>query len=426
MRLSFKVEIQPTQTQLRALLQAAGNARWAWNWGLAKKNEAWQDRKNAIECASDVVPKIPTAIDLHRELNRLKKLPVGEGGVPWMYQASKCAPQEALRDLDKAFQHFFRRVKAGEKPGYPKFKSKSQGIGGFRLHGSISVDNRAVRLPKIGRVRLKPGERGYIPAGKYSSASVTESCGRWFVSIAGPELADTPSRGGPEVGIDLGIATFATLSGGDQYRLPQSLKKAKEKVTRLQRELSRKQKGSSNRTKARANLARAFRRASNIKKDFFHKLSTDLTKSHGLVVIEDLKISEMTRKQRGEGRKAKSRLNRAMRDSSLYEFRRQLEYKGKRFGCRVVVVSPSYTSQMCSRCFHVNRENRPTQSVFKCQHCAHEENADVNAARNILIAGSCPEIENACGDGVSRGFLEESSQPSAKQESAVETCSLLF
>lgn len=418
MRISRKAEIQPTPTQRQALLQHAGNARWAYNWGLKRKQKAWADRKAAVEAGvpKDDAPKVPTAIDLHRELNVLKGVPVEEGGVPWMYEASKAAPQEALRDLDRAFQHFFRRVKAGvkapAKPGYPRFKSRSRGIGGFRLTGSIQVARTTVCLPRIGRVRVKPGDHNYLPIGRLPYASVTERAGRWFVSVLGPEVACADPNGKSGIGLDLGVARLATLSDGTIIENPKALAAGQRKIKRLQKAMQRKQKGSANRNKAKAKLARAHARVANVRRDAVHKATTNLTKSHGRIVIEDLKVKNMT----CGGGSRKRGLNRVILDAGFGAFRRILEYKAKLYGCEVVVVPPHYTSQRCSACGHVEAGNRTGQAEFRCLSCNYEVNADLNAAINILVAGSSPDTKNACGADVRRA--RPGSQLAEKRESA--------
>ncbi len=358
-------------------------------------------------------PKIPSAIDLHRELNRLKKIPKEQGGVPWMYESSKYAPQEALRNLDKAFDHFFNRIKNGKKPGYPKFKNK--GVGGFRLAGDVKVGLKTIQLPRIGRIRIKPGDHGYLPVGRPSQVSVTEHAGCWFVSMVGSETEEGRPNGGPTLGIDLGVARLATLSDGTVIENPRALKQEERKLRQRQKSMSRKKKGSANRRKARQALASIHFRVANLRKDVLHKVTTDLTKSHGRVVIEDLQVKNMTRRCSGNGRAAKSGLNRAILDAGFGEFRRMLEYKGKLYGCEVVTVASQYTSQRCSACRFVDAGNRPTQERFRCLICGHEDNADLNAAKNILVAGSCPETQNACGDDVRPSRI---GQLSVKQESA--------
>ena len=386
MRLSYRAEIRPTPRQRQALLQHAGNARWAYNWGLRQHRDAYEQWVEAGK-----PPKWkgwPNAISLHRDLNVLKKADPEDGGVPWMYEASKAAPQEALRDLDRAFKNFL-----SGRARYPRFKSRSRGIGGFRLTGTIKIDHRTIRLPVIGRVRFQPGERGYLPWGKHAQVSVTEQAGRWFVSVVGPEVEEAEPNGNPGVGVDLGVARLATLSDGTVIKNPKALQRGQRKIKRLQQEVSRKKKGSANRRKARRRLAKAHARVRNVRSNHLHQVTTTLTKSHGRIVVEDLKVRNMTK----GGGSRKRGLNRVVLDAAFGEFRRLLEYKGKLYGCEVVAVPPHYTSQRCSSCGHVEKGNRRSQSDFRCLSCGHEANADLNAAINILEAASSSDSLNACG-----------------------------
>src|SRR5258708_29778475 len=204
---AYKTELDLNDQQLTACRKHAGAARWAYNWGLARKQDAYRKTGNS-----------PSAIDLHRELNGLK-----QAEVPWMYEVSKCAPQEALRNLDRAFAAFFRRAalkKAGKhrgKLGYPKRKSKKRGLGGFRLTGSIVAFPDAIQLPRLGRLRLK--QRRYLPTTgtpgvTLLSATVSEQAGHWYVSVCVAQEHVVPKNTGPVVGVDLGIKCLATLSDG--------------------------------------------------------------------------------------------------------------------------------------------------------------------------------------------------------------------
>ncbi len=192
---AYKTELDLKNRQITACKQHAGAARWAYNWGLRVKQERYRATKRS-----------PSAVDLHRELNALKKT-----DVPWMYQVSKCAPQEALRNLDAAFTHFFRRCalkKQGKwkgKLGYPQFKTKKKGLGSFRLTGRIVVSDTVIVLPRLGCLRLK--ERDYLPTSEQVqilSATVSEQAGHWYVSLQVKEKQAVPENTGPVVGIDLG------------------------------------------------------------------------------------------------------------------------------------------------------------------------------------------------------------------------------
>ncbi|HVB60761.1 MAG TPA: transposase, partial [Ktedonobacteraceae bacterium] len=233
----YKTALDLTNEQRTLLLKHAGAARFAYNWGLARKIAAYKDGK-----------KPPTAIDLHKELNALKQTEY-----PWMYEVSKCAPQEALRNLDRAYANFFRKVKAKKtgkykgKLGFPTFKQRSKAIGSFRVTGSIKAFSDAVQLPRIGNVRLH--EHDYLPTqGKILSATVSEQAGRWFVSIQVEEEQEKPvMTATTAIGVDLGIKTLATCSDGTMFENPRALKHAQKKLRRLERQKSRRKKGSKNR-----------------------------------------------------------------------------------------------------------------------------------------------------------------------------------
>ncbi len=406
MKLSYRAEIRPTPRQRQALLQHAGNARWAYNWGLRQHRDAY---KQWVGLGKPVKWKSwPNAISLHRDLNALKKADPEDGGVPWMYKASKAAPQEALRDLDRAFENFL-----SGRARYPRFKSRNRGLVGFRLTGTIKVDHQTVQLPVIGRVRFQPGERGYLPWGKHAQVSVTEQAGRWFVSVVGSAVDEAEPNGGPSVGLDLGVSRLATLSDGTVIENPKALARRQQKIKKLQQEVSRKKNGSANRGKARARLARAHARVANIRRNALHKVTTTLAKSHGRIVVEDLKVKNMT----AGGGSRKRGLNRVVLDAAFGDFRRLLTYKGKLYGCEVVAVPPHYTSQRCSACGHAEKANRSSQSDFRCLSCGHEANADLNAAINILRAASSTGLtKNACGEDVRPTPVRPERQTSLKQE----------
>jgi putative transposase len=270
----YKTEIHPNNKQKTLLLKNAGAARFAYNWGLAQKKIAMTTKS-----------KIPNAIELHKQLNAIKPTEL-----PWMYEVSKCSPQEALRNLDRAFDNFFKK-----RSKFPKFKSKKNGIGGFRLTGTIKVENNHVQLPRLGRLKLK--EHGYLPAtSKILSATVSERAGRWFVSIQVEE--DLPKYQGKKdeydvVGVDLGIKTLATVSDGQVFENPRPLKTKLRKLVRLSKAVSRKVKGSSNRRKAVRKLAKFYYKVSNIRRDTLHKITTALAKTKRVVGIEDLNVSGM-------------------------------------------------------------------------------------------------------------------------------------
>jgi putative transposase len=384
---AYKTELDLNHVQKTACARHAGAARWAYNWGLARKMEAYQNGE-----------KIPTAIDLHRELNVLKK-----SELAWMYEVSKCAPQEALRNLDQAYAHFFRRVKAkkaGRKiqAGFPKFKSKKNGLGSFRLTGAIHIFDHAIQLPRLRCLRLK--EHGYLPVEGVHilSASVSERAGGWFVSIqVEMEIADPNVTYQPVVGVDLGILALATVSDGTRIENPHALKRDLGKIKRLQRVVSRRQKGSANREKAVRQLARAHLRVANVRKNALHQVTSRLARTKSAVVLEDLHVSGMVKNHH---------LAQAIADVGFYEFRRQMVYKCQWYGCQVILADPFYpSSKRCLQCGHIKVEMDLSERVYLCDHCGLMIDRDLNAAINLelLATGSSPE-RYACEESVSPGY----------------------
>jgi putative transposase len=377
---AYKTELDLNDRQIRACKQHAGAARWAYNWGLQIKQEWYRVGK-----------KSPTAIDLHRELNALKKTEI-----PWMYQASKCAPQEALWNLDAAFANFFQHCalkKQGKwkgKLGYPQFKTKKRGLGSFRLTGRIVVSDRAIRLPRLGRLRLK--ERVYLPTGGVSilSATVSEKAGHWYVSVQVEQEQAIPENTGPVVGIDLGIKHLATLSDGEVIPNPCHLKRRLKKLKRLQRVVSRRQKGGKNRKKAVRKLAKLHRQIKNQRHNTLHQVTTRLAKTKSVLVIEDLHVAGMLKNHH---------LAQAIGDVGFYEFKRQLLYKASWYGSRVILADQwEPSSKRCSGCGWINRDLILSDRTFHCRQCGMVLDRDLNAAINLAhLAGSSSDRQNACG-----------------------------
>jgi putative transposase len=378
---AYKTELDPTNGLRTLLLKHAGARRWAYNWGLQRKIEEYERTR-----------KSPHAQALHRELNLLKHIDPAQGGVPWMYEVSKCAPQEALRDLDLAFVNFFRRVKEGGKPGFPRFKSKKRGIGGFRLTGTIKVFERHIQLPRLGRIRLK--ERGYLPFDDPTvhilSATVTERAGRWFVSLQVEAEIEKVLPKEATGGVDVGISALATLSDGKTFENPRTLLGAERKLKRLQRSVSRKRKGSKNRQKAVRKLAKAHAHVANIRENLLHEISSAISKRFGTVGMEDLNAEGMGRNHC---------LAKALKDAAFSELRRQVEYKTSWKGGRVVLADRFYpSSKKCSGCKEVKEYLDLSERIFKCDSCGLVIDRDLNAALNLKnVAASDTETKNACG-----------------------------
>lgn len=370
---AYKTELKPNNKQRTLFLKNAGTARFAYNWGLQRKKEVYQMNQLPI-----LHIKNPTAIDLHRELNKLKKTKF-----QWMYKASKCAPQEALRNLDKAFKNFFEG-----RNGYPNFKSKKKGIDSFRLTGRICVFENNIQLPRLGKIRLK--ERNYLPTNSHIlSATISEKAGRWFVSIQVEEEIKIPENNGDVVGVDLGIEKLATVSDGTTFENPKSLLQYERKLKRIQKEASRRKKGSNNRWKSVQKLQKIHNRIGNIRKDVIHKATTWLAKNKSTIVVEDLNISGMVKNHNLAG---------AILDVGMGEFRRQLEYKSEWYGSQIQVADMFYpSSKTCSVCGHIKSELSLSERVFECEQCHAQIDRDLNSSVNLeRLAVSSTESINAC------------------------------
>ncbi|MGZ3643848.1 MAG: RNA-guided endonuclease InsQ/TnpB family protein [Ktedonobacteraceae bacterium] len=376
----YKTELDLTNEQRTACLKHAGASRFAYNWGLARSKEVYR-----------TIGKRPNAIALHKELNALK-----QSEYPWMYEVSKCAPQEALRDLDTAYKNFFRRVELKKQGkykgnlGFPKPKKRSKAIGSFRLTGSMKVSCDAVQLPRLGRMRLH--EHGFVPTdAKVLSATVSECAGRWFVSV---QVEEEQEKRAPTatsaIGVDLGIKVLATLSDGTIFENPRALKHALQKLKRLERQKSRRKKGSKNRAHTRQTIARLHAHIANIRKDTAHKLTTYLCKSHALVAIEDLHVAGMLKNHC---------LAQAVSDSNFGEIRRQLEYKSAYYGAHLVLVDRFYpSSKTCSSCGYIKPELSLSERTYVCKDCCMVLDRDLNAAINVrMVAVSSIDTQNAYG-----------------------------
>lgn len=372
-RQAFRYELDPNNVQRSALARHAGTARYAYNWGLA-------ERKRMLDAGEGVT----NAIAQHRAWNRFKR-----ENAPWWLQVSKCAPQEALRDLDRAMMAHWKspKTKEGRKVGFPRFKRK--GINDhFRLTGSIQVGQNDVTLPRLGKIRTKEQTvKLHAWGAKITSATVRREAHRWFVSLAVEvDRADPAAVKGPIVGIDRGITTFAVCSDGSVIQSPRALEGGLGKLRRLSRSLSRKQKGSNNRAKAKRVLARHHRRIRNQRLDALHKATTHLAKTKQVIVIEGLNVSGMIRNRH---------LSRRIADQGWGEFARQLSYKCDWYGSKLVVAGRFFPStKTCSACGEVAADVPLSERSFVCEGCDLAIDRDLNAAinlKNLYVAVSSTE-----------------------------------
>jgi len=375
MLLVHRIELRPNRVQATQFAHACGVARFAYNWAL----EAW---KREYETGGK-----PTEAALRRKLNAIKR-----DEFPWMLEVSKTVPQQAIKNLGKAFGHFFRRVRQGEKPGYPRFKKK--GVhDAFRADNgppeagkdAVKVEGRRVRLPKIGWVRMREEVRFN---GQIKSVVVSRRADSWYAAFA-VETEDVPHASrknhGGAVGVDLGVSHLAMLADGTCITGPKPHKALLKRLGRESRRLSRKQKGSANWQKAKNRLARLHKRIADIRNDALHKLTTRLVLNYDLVGIEDLHVRGMSKNRH---------LARSILEQAFHTFRCQLTYKAHMYGVRLVVADRFYpSSKTCSRCGSV--QDMPLHvRVFRCA-CGNVLDRDLNAAINLkqyAVRQALPEL----------------------------------
>ena len=307
--------------------------------------------------------------------------------------------RQALKDLDRAYTNFF----AG-RAAFPRFKKKGCNES-FRypdpLQFRVEQNNSRIFLPKLGWVRYRNSRE---LQGTPRNVTVSLSAGRWFISIQTEQEIDIPAHPTTsEAGIDVGIASFATLSDGQTIPPVNALEKHRVKLARYQRQMARKVKFSNNWKKAKTKVQKVQRKIADTRRDFLHKVSTAISQNHVVVYVEDLQVKNMsasaagTVEQPGRNVRAKSGLNRAILDQGWGEFRRQLAYKLEWRGGTLIAVPPQYTSQSCPNCGHACPENRRTQAVFRCVRCCYGNHADMVGAINVLRAGQARKAFQASG-----------------------------
>jgi putative transposase len=398
---AYRFALDPTSAQERALRSHAGAARFAWNWGLAKCNERYEVEKKWYRAA-----------DLHKLWNWEKKTSLD---LAWWPENSKCAYQEAFRDLDRALSGFIKSrtgQRKGKRLGFPKFKKRGKCRDSIRLTGAVHCGRGCVTLPRLGKVRIhesggKLARRLENGSARIMSATVSRAAQRWFVSFAIEGERDVPERHtlpGSAVGIDFGVRTLFTgvddagnvIRTGGSKPLFASLRK----LRRASRAHSRKQEGSANRRKSALALARIHARVANVRVDALHKATSDLAVRYETVVIEDLNVAGLMRNRQ---------LARALSDQGFGMSRRMLSYKTRWNGGRLVIANRWYpSSKICSGCGTVKAKLPLSERVYRCSTCGLVMDRDVNAARNLLqLAASGAERINACEGTVRPGLARQ-------------------
>lgn len=382
---AFKFQLRPGGQQEREMRRFAGACRFVFNRALALQNENH-------EAGNKYIPYGKMASWLVEWKNATE--------MQWLKDSPSQPLQQSLKDLERAYKNFFQK-----RAAFPRFKKRGQNDA-FRYPQGVKLDqeNSRIFLPKLGWMRYRNSRQ---VTGVVKNVTVSQSCGKWYISIQTESEVSTPVHPSASmVGLDAGVAKLATLSDGTVFEPVNSFQKNQKTLARLQRQLSRKVKFSNNWQKQKRKIQRLHSCIANIRRDYLHKVTTTVSKNHAMIVIEDLKVSNMSKSaagtvsQPGRNVRAKSGLNRSILDQGWYEMRRQLEYKQLWRGGQVLAVPPAYTSQRCACCGHTAKENRLSQSKFRCQVCGYTANADVNGARNILAAG---HAVLACGEMVQSG-----------------------
>lgn len=388
MHRGFRFRFYPNKEQEILLRKSLGCVRFVWNYFLDKRQTLWRQENKGM-----------TYYDMASELTQLKK----QEEYSWLSEVSITALRYGIYGLDETYKKFFKG-----KCGYPNFKKK---LG----HNSLNLDTSAFRFKDSklfiakNKQPLKVVWHRQLPQDfeiKNIQISLSPS-GKWYVSMncEDPSIMPLPPSQN-QIGIDLGITTFATTSNGDKIKSP-DLKKEYQKLKKLQRKLSKKQKGSKNRNKARLKVARQYEKITNIRSNFHHQVSRKLVNENQVIVLEDLKVSNMVKNKK---------LSRAISEQGWYQFRSFLEYKCNWYGRELVIINQWYpSSKTCSSCGSIQTKMPLNIREWTCPDCGSHHDRDVNAAKNILAVGTTVSTR---GDSVRPKTHKELAATSVKQETA--------
>ena len=369
MEKAYRFRIYPNLTQEKIIKSTFGCCRFVYNYYLNKRIEEYKNNKKTLgyyACCAD--------------LTKLKK------EIDWLYLADATALQSSLQDLDVAYKNFFRKLKNNEvNVTYPKFKSKRCHAQSYRTkYSSVSangiiVADKYIKLPKVGLVKCKVSKK---VDGRILSATISQNqSGHYFVSFCCTDVNITPlPKIGSKCGVDLGVKTMATTSDGVTFQNNKYIHSSEKKLVKLQRELSRKTRGSKRYNQTRIKIAKLHEHIANQRKDTIQKTTTALIKSYDVICIENLNVIGMRKNHR---------LSKFVSDVAFGEFRRELEYKARWYDKIISVVNRFYpSSQLCSCCGYQNPITKDLKvREWVCPICGEKHDRDINAAKNILIEG---------------------------------------
>ncbi len=412
---AYKFRLEPNAEQELVLNKLLGSARFVWNQILATSFEmlANNERINKVNLVNKIpeLRKKPECAFLENSSNGVSlQQKVRDLGDAWGKFFDKKEQAKLKQKPFKAKKPKFFKLPDGSeiqlRPLMPRFKKKSDGEQSFRLpFNDCEVIGDRVSLPKkTGWIKFKKSQE---IVGKITSITIKKICGLWYVSFCINREIEQPLHPSKSaIGVDLGIKKLITTSDGQVFDPINSFKANQVKIARLQRKLKKKTKFSENWKKLNLKINKLHHHIANIRHDYLHKVTTTLSKNHAMIVVEDLKVANMSKsakgsiEKKGKNVKAKSGLNKSILDQGWSMLVGMLEYKQQWRGGLLVKVDPKYTSQTCSSCGHVAKENRLTQAKFSCVECSFSENADINASRNILAVGhTVLSVEGGCGKG---------------------------
>ena len=359
MEKAYKFRLYPNKEQQILLAKTFGCTRFVYNYYLDKRITAYKTDKTTL-----------SAYDCIKDLTSLKK----EYG--WLKEPDKCALQNTLRDLDSAYKGFF---KSGR--GFPKFKSKKSHRYSYRTQNNNTIQflGNSIKLPKLGKVKIRDKQ---IPQGRILNATISQTpSGKYYCSLCCTDVTvETFEKTGSAVGIDLGVKEFAITSDNEHIENPKYLAKSLKKLARLQRQLSRKTRGSNRWNKARIKVAKCQEYIANQRADFLHKLSTRFIKEYDIICLEDLNVSGMLKNHK---------LARSVSDVSWSQFTTMLQYKADWYGKEIIKIDRFFaSSQLCNVCGYKNTETKDLSvRSWVCPNCGTSHDRDVNASINILNEG---------------------------------------
>ena len=392
-RKAYKYKLKTTPDIEQKLVNFSGQTRFVWNKVLALCLSRLDDKQKLL---------------WYNEAAYWLTLWKSSDDFGFLKDCHSQVLQQKLKDLDKAFRDGFDKTQPLKR--LPVFKKKHQS-NSFRYVQGFKIDNKRFYLPKIGWVGFFKSQ---AIQGKPKNITISKQADGWYASVQVELDISTESKARSAIGIDLGITLFATGSDGQQIRPVNAGKRYADRLSKLQRQLAKKEKFSQNWRKQKTKISKIHLKIKNSRHDFQHKASTALSKNHALIVVEDLRVVNMSKsakgavEQPGRNVKAKAGLNKAILEQGWSEFVRQLEYKTSWQGNQVHKINPRYTSQQCNECGYTEKDNRLSQSDFQCKSCGHKTNADLNAAKNILAAGLAVL---ACGEEALASSVKQEPQP---------------